>query len=509
MPELAAALTPPGVAVDVATGLALVAAGASAWWRRPRSDIGRLMVLTGTVWLAGDVSAALIYAHRGPLVHALLTQSSGRTRSPVVVAVIAAAYVDGLIPSLARSPSATLVLSAAVVSTAVWRYSVAKGPERRARATPLVGSAGICGALAIAALGELVGADLDGVASWTYDVTVALTAIALSIDLVTGRAVRGAATGLVIDLGTRGEAHALRDALAQAIGDPRLEIAYRAGDEWVDEAGRPMRLPLVDGEHRTTMVADDEGMPVAALLHDPAALQDEALARSVAAALRLALENVRLEADLAARVREVAESRRRLVEASDVGRRRLRDQLRAGAERRLATVAGNLERLAGERSGDPTARLNALAAELDRARADLADFARGVHPPALTEHGLPAALRELARRAAVPVVLQVPDARFPAPQEAAAFFVCSEGLANVAKYSGASQARIAVAATTAKLVVHVADDGAGGADPTRGTGLRGLTDRVEALGGELSLESPPGAGTVLTAELPLMGVTGR
>jgi len=144
-----------------------------------------------------------------------------------------------------------------------------------------------------------------------------------------------------------------------------------------------------------------------------------------------------------------------------------------------------------------------LVAELEDARDEVARFAQGVHPQVLTDHGLPAALRALADQAAVPIDLDVPDVRLPAPQEAAAYFVCSEALANVGKYAAASSARIAVAAGDARLRVQVTDDGAGGADPTAGSGLRGLADRVEALGGRLLVESAPGRGTTVAAVIPL------
>jgi signal transduction histidine kinase len=307
----------------------------------------------------------------------------------------------------------------------------------------------------------------------------------------------------VVDLADRHEPQALRAAIARAVGDPALAIAYRVGEQWVDEAGQPMLLPTEDRATREVTVVEDSGTPVAALVHDPAALRDESLARSVAAAVRLAVANVRLQADVGARVREVADSRRRLVEAGDAERRHLREQLRAGAERDLGEVAISLAALAADREGETAVALVALAAELDAARADLARFAQGVHPRALTERGLRAALVELAAQSAVPVVLTVPHRRFPAAQEAAAFFVCSEGLANVAKYAGASRVRIEVAATGMRLQVRVADDGAGGADPARGSGLRGLADRVEALGGALAVSSPPGAGTRLQADLPI------
>ena len=141
--------------------------------------------------------------------------------------------------------------------------------------------------------------------------------------------------------------------------------------------------------------------------------------------------------------------------------------------------------------------------ELARAQAELVEFARGIHPRRLTEDGLPAALAELASRSGVPVELTVADGRFSEPIEAAAYFVCSEGLANVGKYAQASRAGIEVARRDGILAVAVHDDGRGGATLDAGSGLRGLADRVEALGGRLSVKSPPGGGTVLSAELPV------
>jgi signal transduction histidine kinase len=222
----------------------------------------------------------------------------------------------------------------------------------------------------------------------------------------------------------------------------------------------------------------------------------------VEAAVRLAVTNVRLQADVAARLLEVAASRRRLVEASDVERRRLSEQLRAGAESRLAGVAGELRQLAADGGADAAPTLNGLAVELAAARDDLARFAQGIHPQALTDHGLPAALRVLASQAALPVELDVDAIRMAAPQEAAVYFVCSEALANIAKYADASKARIAVVADDARLRVEVTDDGTGRADPAAGSGLRGLADRIEALGGRLFVDSEPGQGTTVAAVLP-------
>jgi len=493
----------PDAAGDLVAGLALVAGGVAAWARRPASRFGPLSLLAGMAWFAGDLTDVLLYAHRGPLVHLLLTYPSGRVDSRAGAVVIGAAYIDGLIPELARSEWPTIALMAAVVTVAAWRHRTVGGVERRARAAALAGAGMVGGTLALAASARLAGADLDTASTWGYYAAVALTAAGLSADLLWGRWTRAAVTGFVVDLGDRFEPDALRAALARSLGDADVEVAYRVAgvDDWVDEAGRVVRLP--DADRRAVTLVHDEGEAVAALVHDPAALADRELVESVAAAARLAVVNVRLQAEIAARIGEVAASRRRLVEARDDESRRLVDRLHAGAEHRLAGLRDRISRLAAERDGEDGETLRQLAGDLDAARAELLRFARGIHPRSLTEGGLSKALDELVAQAAVPVRLEVPTGRFPPPQEAAAFFLCSEGLANVAKHAGGANADIAVRATPSGLVVHVADDGAGSADLARGSGLRGLADRVEALGGTLRVDSRAGAGTRLEAVLPI------
>ena len=504
MPEPDAVVTLAGDVGDVITGLTLVAAGVATWTRARPSRTGPLLVLAGAAWLAGDVVGALVFAHRGPLVHALLTFPTGRTRSRPVMVVIAAAYVDGLLPAAAREPWSTLALMVAVLSIAAWRWSAATGVERRSLLVPL-GCAGLVGVpLTLSAIGRLTGTDTYVLATWTYEAAIVLTAWALAVNLLSSRSVRAAATGLIVDLADRQEPRALRDALSRSVGDPGLVIAYRVDPEWVDEVGQPVTLPVPEeSEQRMVTFVEDGGSPVAALVHDAAALRDPMLAQSVGAAVRLVLANVRLQAEDAARTRDVDASRRRLIEAGDEQRRSLREQLRVGAEQTLADVSHELAALAASRQSAPPGDLHDLVEELDAAREDLARFAQGVHPKALTEHGLPEALRDLASYAAVPVSVEVPSRRFSPPLEVAAYFVCSEALANVAKYAEASQASIKVIDSGPRLVVQVSDDGQGGADPARGSGLRGLADRVEALGGRLSISSPAGVGTILEAELPI------
>ena len=193
------------------------------------------------------------------------------------------------------------------------------------------------------------------------------------------------------------------------------------------------------------------------------------------------------------------------MEASDAERRRIERDLHDGAQQRLVTVALQLQLLRARADGSSPSISNLLdstVAELDAALTELRELARGIHPAVLTESGLRAAIEAIAMRAPIPVTVEAPDARFPAPVEAAAYFVVAEGLTNVARYSGATEARVRLHRDTGTLALTVTDDGCGGADPSAGSGLRGLADRVAALGGTLDIHSPPGRGTCLRAVIP-------
>ncbi len=207
---------------------------------------------------------------------------------------------------------------------------------------------------------------------------------------------------------------------------------------------------------------------------------------------------------------ELRRSRARLVEAGDAERRRLERDLHDGAQQRLVSLSLALRllrtRLAGSPDADPEAIAAAedAAAQLKLAIGELRELARGIHPAILTEAGLGPAITALAERSAVPASIEtLPDRRLPMAVEATAYFVVSEALANVAKYASATSASVAADCDSATLRVEVADDGIGGADQSRGTGIRGLADRVAALGGRLTVHSPPGQGTRITAEIPI------
>ena len=214
----------------------------------------------------------------------------------------------------------------------------------------------------------------------------------------------------------------------------------------------------------------------------------------------------RLTAELHARLEDLAASRARIVTAGDVARRRLERNLHDGAQQRLVTLSLSL-RLALQRlDSDPEATRTALADasdELELALNELRELARGLHPAVLSDRGLRAAVEALAGRMPVPVeIAEIPEDRLPEAVEAAAYYLIAEALTNVTKYAEASCVRIRIAASDAAVVVEVSDDGVGGADPATGSGLRGMADRVEALGGSLEVASPAGAGTSLRAEIP-------
>jgi signal transduction histidine kinase len=212
-----------------------------------------------------------------------------------------------------------------------------------------------------------------------------------------------------------------------------------------------------------------------------------------------------LDAELQTRLEELSASRARIVEAADTERRRLERDLHDGAQSRLVALALLLRTARGRAGADPELQglLDRGIEELKTSLTELRELARGIHPAVLTERGLEPALYALATRAPVPVAIEsVPDRRLPGAVESTIYFVVSEALANVAKYARATHASVRVEESSGWIHVEVADDGIGGADPRRGSGLRGLQDRVAVIEGRLSVDSPPGRGTRLRAELP-------
>jgi signal transduction histidine kinase len=344
---------------------------------------------------------------------------------------------------------------------------------------------------------------------WFWIVTIASLGIPMSLaaGMLWGRRARVGVADLVVEL-EHTPPGSVRDALARTLGDPTLELALwlPERESYVDAQGRPFALPA-PGPDRAVTVLGPADAPVAALVHDPVLLERRSLFVSAGAAARFALENERLQAELRAQLDELRASRARIVSAGDEERRRLERDLHDGAQQRLLSLGLALQlaraKLNSEANGSAADLLLEADAELRAALDELRELARGIHPAVLTEQGLGPALRSLAGRSPVPVtIVEVPERRLPQPAEAATYFLVSEALANVAKHAAASRAQVAVVYTHGHVLVDVDDDGVGGADPSRGSGLRGLVDRVHALDGELELESGPGSGTRLHAEIP-------
>jgi len=401
-----------------------------------------------------------------------------------------------------------LAVAGGVVIVLAQRWRLASAPLRRAL-FPILISGGI--AMGLWAAMWLASTFPSGGASARLQsaerLAFGVVPIAYLFGLFRARMGRVGVSDLVVELGRGLEPGQLRDALARALRDPSLEVAYwiRDPDEYVDVNGTPVSVAPTDD--RAVTILERHGNKVAALVHDPALSEDPLLLDAVSSAAGLALENERLLVELRSQLDEVRDSRARIVEASVAERRRLERNLHDGAQQRLVTLSLHLRMAQESLREDPVAAetmLGGIGEDLKQALDELRELARGLHPAVLTDRGLAPALQSLANRSPFPVkVAGVPEVRLPEPVEAALYYVVAESLTNAAKHSGASEGSVELSTSPRSVVVEIRDNGRGGADLTSGTGLRGLGDSVEALGGELSLQSSPRGGTIVRAQLPL------
>jgi signal transduction histidine kinase len=532
----------PSVALALTLGWAFIGAGLYAWWRRPENRIGALMAMVGFFWFLGALTStdsawaftiglALSSLWIAALVHMLVAFPTGRVSPGLERNVVRLVWFtataagplsllvfenhdcdecpDNLLLVWPNETAATvieamglLVLVAVLGGLVVvlfrrWRSF---GAVQRRALSPVLwtGTAVAVVALVIVLTNPVVSDDVTAVFDAVLTVLITAVPFAFLVGLMRSTLSRaGAVSELFARLGGVGA----RDALAEALGDDTLTLAYWLPDQgrYVDATGQTVVL-----EGAVTEIERD-GAPIAAIVHDPALLEERELVRTAGAAAALALENERLAAELRARYDDLRAASARLVAAGDAARRKIERDLHDGAQQRLVSlsVTLNLARKHTEPGSRTAELLDSAVAELTAGLAELRELARGIHPAVLTERGLDPALQSLAARAPLPVNVSASvEGRYAPAVEAAVYFVVMEALTNVAKYASASAAEVTVAQVDGQVVIDVQDDGVGGADPAAGSGLAGLADRVAALGGRLVVESPPGGGTVVRAEVP-------
>ena len=515
--------------------LSYVVCGLIAWSRRPESRFGPLMVVAGfapplsrlshaDVQILHAIGEGLLLLPPLLFVHVFLAYPTGRLPRTFDRSLVVAGYTILFGLSLVRllleavgpaaGANAALQVQRGTIAAVVLGAIGALVSRRRATGRPLRRSLELlvaCFGLALAGLviGIVmltVGAPGTNVVRWVAFGLVGIAPVLLLTGHLRARLARSAVGDLFVELrGDPGPAE-LEQALARALGDPSLTLAYWLPEfgTYADPDGRAVKLPEPNGNRAVTLI-EREGSQVAALLHDPSLEEERELLDSAAAALALALENAQLHVELRARLEELRGSRARIVESAQRERQRLERNLHDGAQQRLVALSLELSLLEKQLGDDDSSRqrIDEARREVTASLEELREIARGIHPAVVTGHGLAVALEQLAARAAVPIRLLVRvDGRLPEPIEVASYYVVSESLTNVGKYAQASTATIEVSRSNGMLLVEITDDGIGGADTERGSGLRGLADRVEALGGRLRVWSPTGGGTRVRAEIP-------
>jgi signal transduction histidine kinase len=414
------------------------------------------------------------------------------------------AWLFGPVAILAITP----FLFAAVL-IGLWRHWQRATPATRRALLPIVLAAPLQLALTVAWHAANANPDeWSGLRAALQSPVAGLAGIVFPVGFLIGllraRLARAGIGDLAVELGRGVPLGGLRTTLARALRDPTLVLAFPgpSGDGYVDPDGQPTALPEPSDHSRAVARLERDGEVLAALVYDPAIeREDPGRVDAVGSMARLALENERLAAQVRAQLEEVRASRARIVEAADAERRRIERDLHDGAQQRLLALAMRLDQ-AREGSSDAAAIIDATTTELLTAVKEVRDLARGLHPTILTDSGLAAAVEALAERTPFPITTDVTDARFPPLLEVAAYYTIVEGLTNIARYADATDARVEAVVRDGRLIVTVGDNGRGGADPASGSGLRGLADRLAAIGGELQVTSPLGEGTLLTATLP-------
>jgi signal transduction histidine kinase len=539
---------------SLAVGVLFVMAGLVGIRERPRSPVGAMLVLVAFLYLLGRLQGAdppllglaanlANSAWQGLIFYVTFSFPAGRLRTPIdallVIGGLSFTALNNLFalvtspmraaPSLAPENPWFAALPAGLVSSiqpillvvgfalifggAGWlmrRWLHASGPLRRVL-TPVYVSA-LATSLTAVLLRLTLGVvspstDPTRIVSIALLVAYALLPVGFLIGLLRAQIARAAVADLVVELGALPTPARLRRSLATALGDPTLEVMTWSGDRnaFVDAHGRIATMPA--DEARSTTVLQRGGQPSAILVHDPALLEDPGLVAAVGTAVRLALDNEQLETQVGQQLEEVRASRARVAAAADGARQKIERDIHDGTQQRLIGVSMALERLRHQLDGDSAAarELDETRDQLGAALIELRALAQGVHPAVLTQHGLEAALRALARRSSLEVDLDVRiDGRRLAPGvETAVYYIASAALANAEGHAAASNVVIRLEQDGHEIRLTVRDDGVGGAEEGRGTGLTNMRDRAETVGGSLEIDSPLGGPTCISAVVPV------
>jgi signal transduction histidine kinase len=541
------------IVLQTLTGWIWLGVGIFAWWRRPDNPYGKWLVITSFVWLGQFLAwsnsslvftAGLVVSNLFPvvLVETMVRFPTGRIDSGIdrwvmrtVIGVSVILMVSLLFstsdtigyenaPSnlllVADVPTVTTVLyvianAAAVVLTLtlirsfIGKYTKASPPMRRLLGPVLWTSTVLLALLGISSLFSIATLDApENIVGVLAAATAMILPLAFLIGLFRSRLIRGEALGRMLEkVAHENDPVRMQEAVAEALGDPSVGLNFWLPEtrRFVDARGLPVTSPDPGSGQASSEVTID-GRLVALIVHDGALLEEPEKINAVSRGAALAFENARLGAEVRANVAELRASRARVVEAGDAARREIERNLHDGAQQNLVSLALKLQLARSRVDSDPRGAVEILdgaSAELEKTLAELRELARGIHPAVLSDRGLDAALLALAHRAPLPVeVGELPEDRLPEPVEAAAYYVVAESLTNVVRYAGASRAKVDIDRADGIVRIRIADDGVGGADPSLGSGLKGLADRISSLDGSLQVQSPSGEGTVVEAKIP-------
>lgn len=526
-----------------------VATGVFAWWRRPSNGMGALMVWGGiTLNLAAassspsipvvTVGAVFATAPLSVMVHLLHAFPSGRVRGRASRLTVIAGYfvcfvlqiplyafdvaAAGLPWFVADRPDllglGTVVQALAGTAVMVVTTVILAGRLRRAQRfqrrvlIPLFGY-GVLAVLWIPLsanlLGRVFGLPFE-IVILTQLVVIAGIPVAFAAAVFRGGFARtGELQELSSWLGSGDDQRSeLGGALSSVLGDPSLELAFRvAGQQrWVDAEGSTVELPPQSRTDRAWVGIDLSGTTIAAIVYDADLIDDPELVRAAGRVVALGVDRERLTAALRVSERSLRRSRERIVQTADQERRRIAQDLHDGLQVTLVLLALDAQQVANslQVGTEPREHATELRQRIDAAAAELRALVHAVMPSTLVERGLVAATEDLLDRLPMRSSLHLHDVGpLPTAIQSSAYFVVAEAVANVVKHAQAGRVSVDLAVRDGVLTVQVQDDGRGGASIDNGTGIRGLVDRVDVLGGALELDSTPGGGTRITAVLPL------